>query len=145
MRTKRQWAYYIRKQLERLHRELPSKIEVAFWRRDGACQIEVLDGEIPRQLSPEGRSGLGAKVRELAICPRQLIQGRRSALGWTQAQLAREAGVSRVQLNQIERGRRGISRRNALKLAPILGLSVEKLWVPLPRQDRRREDPLDPV
>ncbi len=52
----------------------------------------------------------------------------RSERGWTQAQLAAEAGVSRQTINSIETGRFEPSLSLALKLAHLFGTTVETIF-----------------
>jgi putative transcriptional regulator len=52
----------------------------------------------------------------------------RSERGWTQAQLAAEAGVSRQTINSIETGRFEPSLTLALKLARLFGTPVESIF-----------------
>ena len=47
--------------------------------------------------------------------------------GWSQEQLARAADVSAGTINNLERGRQGASLVTALKLARVLGLSLDSL------------------
>ena len=52
----------------------------------------------------------------------------REAKGWTQAELADEAGVNQVQVSRLERGIRQPQLRTAQKLADALGTSVDRLF-----------------
>jgi putative transcriptional regulator len=52
----------------------------------------------------------------------------RAERGWTQAQLAAEAGVSRQTVNSIETGRFEPSLTLALKLARLFGTPVEGIF-----------------
>lgn len=52
----------------------------------------------------------------------------RAQRGWTQAQLAAEAGVSRQTINSIETGRFEPSLTLALKLARLFGDPVESIF-----------------
>ena len=52
----------------------------------------------------------------------------RAHRGWTQAQLAAEAGVSRQTINSIETGRFEPSLTLALKLARLFETSVEGIF-----------------
>ena len=52
----------------------------------------------------------------------------RSERGWTQAQLATEAGVSRQTINSIETGRFEPSLTLALKLARLFDTPVETIF-----------------
>ena len=52
----------------------------------------------------------------------------RSGRGWTQAQLAGEAGVSRQTINSIETGRFEPSLTLALKLARLFATPVESIF-----------------
>lgn len=52
----------------------------------------------------------------------------RGARSWTQADLAREVGVSRQTINSIETGRFEPSLSLALKLAALFDMRVEELF-----------------
>ena len=52
----------------------------------------------------------------------------RAERGWTQAQLATEAGVSRQTINSIETGRFEPSLTLALKLAKLFATPVETIF-----------------
>ena len=52
----------------------------------------------------------------------------RTLMGWTQAELAARAGVTRKSVNAIERGHFVPSTTLALTLAPLLQTSVEALF-----------------
>jgi putative transcriptional regulator len=56
------------------------------------------------------------------------LQELRAERGWTQAQLAIEAGVSRQTINSIETGRFEPSLTLALKLARLFDTSVESIF-----------------
>ncbi len=59
-----------------------------------------------------------------------LIRHHRLAHGWTQAELASRAGISRTAVSAIEAGRLVPSVAAALALARAIGTSVEKLFCP---------------
>ncbi|WP_380163508.1 helix-turn-helix transcriptional regulator [Jannaschia sp. R86511] len=52
----------------------------------------------------------------------------RGERGWTQAELARRAGVSRQTVNAIETGRFDPSLPVAFRLSRLLGLPLEELF-----------------
>lgn len=52
----------------------------------------------------------------------------RKAKGWTQVQLAEAIGVSRQQVQNWERGRKGTPTRRLMKLYEILGVTPEQFW-----------------
>jgi molybdate-binding protein/transcriptional regulator with XRE-family HTH domain len=56
------------------------------------------------------------------------VRGRREQRGWTQAELARRAGISRAAASAIEHGRLSPSVASALRLAAALDCSVEELF-----------------
>lgn len=56
-----------------------------------------------------------------------LVAARR-AKGWSQAQVAKEAGISDTHIAQLETGVREPSMRVARKLAAVLGVSVDILF-----------------
>ena len=57
--------------------------------------------------------------------PRAIIRTRRQEMGLTQAQAARQAGISQVYWSQVERGTRNPGGQNMFAMAEVLGLSVE--------------------
>jgi transcriptional regulator with XRE-family HTH domain len=59
----------------------------------------------------------------------KLREARRS-VGWTQADLAYAAGMSRSFLSQVESGQRGVSEANAVAIAQLLGVEVLDLAEP---------------
>ena len=61
----------------------------------------------------------GKRVREV-----------RHERGWTQEQLAFEAGVKRAYLSEIENGQRNVSLDVVEKLATALGVSPDSLMLP---------------
>lgn len=50
--------------------------------------------------------------------------------GWTQAYVAEELGWTRAKLNELIKGKRGITADSALDLAELLGTTA-KLWMNL--------------
>jgi len=56
------------------------------------------------------------------------VRARRTALGWSQATLARRAGVSRQLVSAVESGRHEPGVSAALAIASALGVSVEALF-----------------
>lgn len=61
---------------------------------------------------------------------RNRIKELRTGAGWTQEDLAGRAGVSRQTIISIEGGRYDPSLPLAMKLASLLGESVERLFFP---------------
>ena len=57
----------------------------------------------------------------------QVIRDRRSAMGLTQEKLAEEAGLNRVSLAKLEKGKQRILFHDAIKLSSILGISIDAL------------------
>ena len=57
------------------------------------------------------------------------LRDERARLGWTQAELAERAGVSRKTINTVENGVFVPSTILALKLAAAIGKPVEQLFV----------------
>jgi putative transcriptional regulator len=58
------------------------------------------------------------------------LKDRRTELGLTQAQLAEQVGVTRKTVNTVENGVFTPSATLAIKLAQVLGVSVEQLfWI----------------
>jgi len=60
--------------------------------------------------------------------PKNQVRQRRTEYGWTQAQLAERAGISRTAVTAIEGGRLVPSVAAALALADALGSTVEQLF-----------------
>ncbi|WP_293369551.1 helix-turn-helix transcriptional regulator [Nevskia sp.] len=58
------------------------------------------------------------------------IRDRRVALGWTQADLAEQLGVSRQTVNAIETGKYDPSLPLAFKLASLFAARIEELFEP---------------
>lgn len=56
-----------------------------------------------------------------------LIRERRIAMGLTQERLADEAGINRVSLAKLEKGKQRILFHDAVNLSSILGISVDQL------------------
>lgn len=57
----------------------------------------------------------------------ETIRKRRSELGWTQEQLAREAGLSKGFLSDLEAGKRSVGAGSLLALATALGVTMDYL------------------
>lgn len=55
------------------------------------------------------------------------IRKHREKKGWTQEQLAHEAGLHRAYIGQIERGEKSVGLKNLEKIAQSLQLSMERL------------------
>ena len=55
------------------------------------------------------------------------VRAARLERGWSQEYLARVADVSGGTINNLERGRQGASLETAMKLARVLGLSLDSL------------------
>ena len=51
-------------------------------------------------------------------------------MGFTQAEAARRMGISTNRLNELVRGKRGVTAATAIRLAALLGTSAE-LWLNL--------------
>lgn len=58
------------------------------------------------------------------------VRERRSALGWTQQDLAERLSVSRQTVHAIETGKYDPSLPLAFKLANLFGASIEELFEP---------------
>lgn len=56
------------------------------------------------------------------------LKDARLAEGLTQYEMAKKTGLSRMGYNYIETGRRNPSVDNALKIATVVGRSVEDIW-----------------
>lgn len=56
-----------------------------------------------------------------------IIRERRNAMGLTQEKLAEEAGLNRVSLAKLEKGKQRILFHDAIKLSSILGISIDPL------------------
>jgi transcriptional regulator with XRE-family HTH domain len=72
---------------------------------------------------PDEKAAKSAQSRHVTddLAPEKLVRERRLVLGLTQAAAAAEAGISRVEWNQMENGRRGIGPKNAVRFAEVLG------------------------
>jgi transcriptional regulator with XRE-family HTH domain len=57
--------------------------------------------------------------------PTELIKERRRALSLTQQQAADQAGITRVEWNQMENGKRGVGPKNAPRFVDVLGGTVD--------------------
>ncbi len=73
------------------------------------------------------------------------VRERRRAVGWTQAELAAAAGVSRSLVAAVEAGRHVPSVATALALAHALGRDVESLFAPLQGKSPACEPVLGPA
>lgn len=60
----------------------------------------------------------------------QNVRQARKDKGWTQEQLAFEAGVKRAYLSEVENGQRNVSLDVVEKLAQALGVTASALMVP---------------
>lgn len=58
------------------------------------------------------------------------VKERRQALGWSQAHLAEQLGVTRLTVISIEKGRFDPSLPLAFRLASVFGLRIEELFEP---------------
>ena len=56
-----------------------------------------------------------------------IVRERRISMGLTQEKLADEAGINRVSLAKLEKGKQRILFHDAIKLSSILGISVDQL------------------
>ena len=61
------------------------------------------------------------------VTPAATLKALRLRANLTQEQLAKKAGIDRSWVNQMERGKRPITRSPAVKLARVLGVSPEEL------------------
>lgn len=57
----------------------------------------------------------------------EIIRRLRENRGWTQAELARRAGTTRVSVNKWEDGTRGLTLHSAVQVADALGVSLDVL------------------
>jgi transcriptional regulator with XRE-family HTH domain len=55
------------------------------------------------------------------------IREARKAKGWSQEELAFQAGLDRTYIGSVERGERNIAALNLVKIATVLGLGVGEL------------------
>ena len=56
-----------------------------------------------------------------------VIQERLTAKGWSQAELARKAGISKAGLNEVLKGKADINLNRLIKIAAALKVNVWKL------------------
>lgn len=61
----------------------------------------------------------------------QAIRSTRRERGWSQTDLARQAGLSRPTVARLEQGAEGLSLANLYKVLKVLGLTVS-VYVPPP-------------
>ncbi len=54
----------------------------------------------------------------------RLLRERREALGLTQAQLARSAGLTRARISELEHGRANVNLRSYLRMVQALGAAL---------------------
>lgn len=64
----------------------------------------------------------------------------RLAVGLTQSELARRAGLTRASYTNIERGHKNLSMATALRIAQILNRSVEELFADEPASGQHARD-----
>ncbi len=66
---------------------------------------------------------------EKAILSRlgEAIRRHRKAKGWSQEELAFQAGLDRTYIGSVERGERNIAVLNLMKVAEVLGVGVNEL------------------
>jgi transcriptional regulator with XRE-family HTH domain len=69
------------------------------------------------------------------------IKESREELGWTQERLADEAGISKGFLSDVENNKRDIGTKNVLKIANVMGASLEYL---LRGEERKQKDKREP-
>lgn len=55
------------------------------------------------------------------------IRAARKARGWSQEELAFQAGLDRTYIGSVERGERNIAALNLVKIAAVLGVGVGEL------------------
>lgn len=91
----------------------------------GDCQISPPDISDGNRSHGELQGGKG-------IFSGEWMRARRMERGMTQEALAREAGVTRQFINNIEAGRKSPSLRTASKIAAALGVSEATMWAPEP-------------
>jgi DNA-binding XRE family transcriptional regulator len=97
--------------------------------------FSALLARIEHEAAAEGPSGV-ADLRALQ-CKYQLINAliqQRRARGWTQQELARQAGIGQAEVSKIERGRKSPTIDTYARLAGVLGLEPSAL---LPKATRR--------
>lgn len=64
----------------------------------------------------------------------KILAGRKQ-LGWTQGEMARQTGLSKTFLCQLERGRRRVSADTLLTIARVLGVSLDALMSEAPTSE----------
>lgn len=74
----------------------------------------------------------------------RLVAGHRRRMGWTQQQLAENAGIGQEMINRIERGVASARFPNIAKLAAVLEVDPSELFAPdMPRGNGSRTKLLD--
>ena len=100
---------------------------------DRLCALEEDFADITAALAVEARIGTGEEELIPADMVDRLVDGEPPLRVWrqfrnlTQADLARESGVNRVQIVEIEAGRSTGSAHTLRKLADALGVAVDDL------------------
>lgn len=83
--------------------------------------------------TPRLAAGPGSHHIRIVDKPAETVGARvsrlRQAQGWTQEDLAFEAGLSQAAISLIEIGRRGIHAATLYALAETLGVSADDLWL----------------
>lgn len=68
------------------------------------------------------------------------VRAARKQQGWTQEQLAFEAGVKRAYLSEVENGQRNVSLDVVEKLAQALGIKADALMAEPPSSDMHHRE-----
>ena len=109
--------------LRMLDRNWPEDIEVLFYRDRTGCWIEFAHRDHPNALF----KALVTQASERAQDPCRVLRARRKALAWTLSELAARVGSDKGTLSKIERGRKKLGVRMALRLASVLEIAPESL------------------
>ena len=86
---------------------------------DAAEYAKLRQSDLPTLPEKDATGGVPAIAYVRALIARRIIQGRRS-LGWSQAELARKAGVRTETLNRIERCRHSADPKTMDKIQAAL-------------------------
>lgn len=93
------------------------------WKKTGASSDHLAWWDAIHQsiVSPDGNAPRDTGSRHLRHVGSQIRAARRER-GWTQAELARRAGLGQKEISEIENGKSNITLLTLIKLARILGV-----------------------
>jgi DNA-binding XRE family transcriptional regulator len=121
-RGRRHWMYVARTYLKELHDKLPPSIEVGFWRYGQNSHVHI--PELRRAGAAPGHRYAQLPADFFMVSAPTRIKIQRLKMRITQRELAKKAGLSRMQLSRIEQGRQKLSWRMAERLSAVLDLPM---------------------